>query len=92
MDNVSCSTTASEFQPSGSKNCFEEADDHLATAIDRIQRGRADSATGAVKTCSFLVELLEGARVPLRRLSKIRESHPVAKVIRAKAEPVGVKQ
>jgi hypothetical protein len=71
MDNVSCSTTATAFQPSGSKNCFEEADDHLATAIDRIQQGRADSASGAMQTCTLLVELLESAQVPLRRLSKI---------------------
>lgn len=52
-------------------NCFVEADEFLAAAIDRISEGRSNSSTGAVETCTLLLDLLEGARTPLRRLGAL---------------------
>jgi len=39
---------------------FAEADELLAAAIDRIAEGRTNNCTGAVKTCTFLIDLLQG--------------------------------
>lgn len=60
------------LQPSGSNNCFAQADELLAAAIDRIHLPRSNSAAGAVSTCALLLELLEGARGSIRRLGGIR--------------------
>jgi len=48
--------------------CFAEADALLAAAIDRIEEGRSVSAA----TCDFLLDLLETARMPLRRLGGLQ--------------------
>jgi len=70
MNGAKRSITSSDFQISPN-NWASEADRFLAAAIDRISAGRSDSSTGAVKTCTLLLDLLEGARLPLRRLSRI---------------------
>jgi hypothetical protein len=50
-------TVESDFQTC---NHFAEADELLAAAIDRIAEGRTNNCTGAVKTCTFLIDLLQG--------------------------------
>ncbi len=69
MSNQSlCSTTSVDAQPCAIPNYFAQADEFLAAAIDRIEEGRSDSAA----TCDFLLDLLETARVPLRRLGGLQ--------------------
>jgi hypothetical protein len=73
MSNQSlCSTTSVDAQPCANPNYFAEADEFLAAAIDRIEEGRSDSAVGALRTCNLLLDLLQGARVPLRRLGGLQ--------------------
>lgn len=67
-----CSTTSVDAQPGVIPNCFAEAEQFLAIAIARIEEGRSDSTARALRTCDLLIDLLEGARVPLRRLGGLQ--------------------
>src|SRR5712691_3019634 len=65
-------------------HCFVEAERHIAMAANLIEEGRSHSATGAIKTCSLLLDLLAGVNTPLRRLGRISEltsrNHPTAEL------------
>ncbi len=50
---------------------FVEAERHLGMAVGLIEKGRNESATGAMKTCELMLDLLAGVRTPLRRLGTI---------------------
>jgi len=62
-------TVESDFQTC---NDFAEADELLAAAIDRIAEGGSNNSTGAVETCTFLIDLLREARKPIHRLRGLR--------------------
>jgi hypothetical protein len=53
------------------RQCFIEAERHVEHALRLIEAGRCDAATGAMKTCSLLLDLLEGVRSPLVRLGRV---------------------
>jgi hypothetical protein len=50
---------------------FSQAEKHVVAAMVLIEEGRRGSASGAMKTCSLLLDLLDGVRVPLCRLGRI---------------------
>jgi hypothetical protein len=54
------------------RHCFVEAERHISTAVSLIEEGRHDSATGAMRTCVLILDLLTSIQVPLRRLGNIR--------------------
>jgi hypothetical protein len=62
-------TVESDFQTC---NCLAEADEFLAAAIDRIGEGLRKGSTGAEQTCRLILNMLEGTRVPIRRLGGLR--------------------
>jgi hypothetical protein len=52
---------------------FLEADRHIGMAVNLIEEGRSNSATGAMKTCGLILDLLASVRTPLRRLGSIEQ-------------------
>jgi hypothetical protein len=57
---------------------FVEAERHLGMAVDLIEKGRNDSATGATKTCVLILDLLTSIQIPLRRLGNIRSENTMS--------------
>jgi hypothetical protein len=53
------------------ENAYVEADRHIGLAMQRIEEARHDSATGAMRTCSLLLDVLAGIRTPLHRLGSV---------------------
>ena len=69
MNATNHTTLENDFQTC---NCFVEADEFLAVAIDRIREGLRNGSTGAEQTCRMILNMLEGTRVPLRRLGGLQ--------------------
>jgi hypothetical protein len=76
MNEPNITTSSGDLQASHgrtSKHCFVAADRHIAMAVNLIEEGRSNSATGAMKTCGLMLDLLAGVRTPLRRLGSIEQ-------------------
>lgn len=69
MDESNHSTIEADFQTSDQ---FAEADEFVAAAMRVIAEAHTNNEPGAPETCSLLLDLLEGARVPLRRLGGLQ--------------------
>jgi hypothetical protein len=63
--------------PSAPKS-FVEAEQLLSAAMHCIQEGRSESPSSTGKVCVLILELLEGVRLPLRRLGRNYEPRQVA--------------
>jgi hypothetical protein len=75
VNELSCNAEQASRQPTNNQpireNAYVEADRHIGLAMERIEEARHDSATGAMKTCSLLLDLLAGIRTPLHRLGSV---------------------
>lgn len=69
MSRTNHTTVENDLQAS---NCFAEAEELLTAAIDRIGEGLRNGSTGAEQTCRLILNMLEGTRVPLRRLGGLQ--------------------
>ena len=52
-------------------NWATAADKHLVKAADFIFQGKCSSSSGASRTCELLLDLIAGARTPLKRLGRV---------------------
>lgn len=67
-NDMQSTSNANELTP---QEYFVRADELLGQAADLIARARCEDATGTAETCSLIQDLIDGVRVPLRRLGGI---------------------